>query len=433
MKSSGNNLLPSLNDYFKVVIPFQSKFYKIKNKYSYSGKAYLIFENNGKLVFNTAQLNENDDVIGANNYKDNYQSKDYLSSKPLIKKIRLQAFGHNQVEGKNHSGSKKGISKLKWNINLINEAILKERLTIKDVDGFISGSNSSGALTKPSNDPLRAKMINPLFKYDSIATSWNIFALFSALNKKSNNTKFSPKSKINLKFLDQIKEQKFEYLFKLNLQIIPYGAKNFENYYVSFEEAFLNHNINNFDFNFDFFYDLSIIQEEFDFKKNLPETYLIHLVNKINNSKSEYYENPRDFLNRQLRTMWLKNIENNIKINNFKHDFVYNISQKDRAHILENSKMLDVLMSFHFTDNEKEEKLELFFNENNYLLLPKNIHKYWDDNKIIIDDNGNILNNGLSEEEYQKLILSGHNIYNVYKEAKNYERILLLNKRNLII
>ena len=411
-----------LNNYYKVVIPIinQGHFKFTEGKkasYKYKGNAYILIEKESKCIAFTTLLLDNGDIWGADDgkYGNDYVIKTYY---PNLFNIRKKAFNYSLSSGRNKNSSKLRISNEKFN-----ELILENKLTIKSVDGFITGSNSSGGLKKPSADPIRIlyegeDLISNMFD-NNIKTNvktWKIFSLLSNLTCVNNNSSFP--DEVTIDYLNKVEEKDISYLFELDWEVVPYGLKDDETLYVDFKKAFGSQNIENF---IDPINDSELLVLS---EKNWREAnHIQYIMNIINNGNKK-------FVSKQLRGNWRRVIDSSIKKYKFEKDFVNGFSSYDRAHILENKKGVSFLLSESNGKYEKEELLEDLFCEDNFILLDKNIHSYWDDEKIFISDDGKIKNISLDEQEFEKIIASSNDITSIYPNILSYKRSYLLNKRN---
>ncbi len=419
-----------LNNYYKVKIPVVSKGYfdfkeKGKISYKYSGIVYILIEKETNCISYTTLLLNDEEIIGANNYRNGYQSNDYLGSKKIIKKYRLDVFDKNDIDGyKGISCKNKGKSKFVGNIDDLNNRILENKLTAKDVDAFITGSNSSGGLKKPSADPIDAyyendDLFSKVFKGNVIEgkKKWKIFSLLSNLTCVQRNSVFP--DKVTRDYLNKVEKKDVSYLFELEWKVVPWSLKGEEDLYVDFKRAFASQNKNKF------------IDKEKDTEllclseQNWREADHIQYIMKIIDNGD------RKFVTKQLRGNWRRVIDESISNNKFKSDFVNDYSIYDRAHILENRDAIKYILSEEISKYEKEEFLKELFDEDNFILLDKNTHKAWDEDKIFIDEKGYIKNISLDNSEFKRMFSdSNNNIFNVYPNVLDGRRSLLLNKRN---
>lgn len=406
-----------INDYFKIIIPCISKFY-FSNKKDidrYKGNAILIIEKNtNKLVFNTLIFNENQTIWGADNGKfgDGYKIK---KIKELFD-FRLKSFNTSQSKGK------KNRSIFKSSIKDLNNLILKNKLTIKDVDAFISGSHSSGGLKNPNNDPIRMNIdkdylpeLNCCKLKNTNENEWKIFSLISNINNKSNNNYFV--DNVTNEYINKLEEREIKEIFNLDWKVIPWGFKGEKKFYVNFKKSFISQNYDKFE-NTNYNKDLLM----------LPKKYL-NSKNIINNLNYWLNFGDKNFVKKELRNHWTRIIESTIKKNKYETDFVKQIKNYDRAHIIENNFVINFILNESNKSSEKEKIIKMLFNENNFLLLDKTLHNYWDKNKIIIDKNGDIFNKKLDENEFNIITNGKRNIYSIYNNVINKDREKLLNER----
>ncbi len=414
------------NNYFKIIIPCVSKNYfnfEGEKNNKYKGKAILVIEkntNNGKnkLVFNTLLLDENQEIWGADNgrFGEKYPIKKY---KELFD-FRQRSFNYSLPKGR-----KKNKSKFQSSIKELNNLILKNKLTIKEVDAFISGSNSSGGLKNPNADPIRmvASYNDSFFNdfndfeiKDKMNNEWKIFSLISNIDKISWNKIFP--DDIDISYINDLEEREMNGIFNLDWSVIPWGLKHSIEDYVKFKSAFISQNFENF-VNLNKNNDLLFLPEKYWNKNNRPSDLLINLLNS----------NSRNYVKNKLRSHWSRIINESIETNKYNTDFVKKISKFDRAHIIDNDFVVNFLLNESNSFFDKEEIIQFLFNKNNYVLLDKTLHTYWDDGDIEISENGEIINLKLSESEFHGATNGKTNIYMVYENVINNERSLLLNKR----
>ena len=107
-------------------------------------------------------------------------------------------------------------------INDLNLLILNVKATVKDVDAFISGSNSSGGLKNPNADPIRLNL--KLNKIHPEIEEWMVFSILSNLSKSQSNT-FKT---FTWDELETIKTIEFTEFLKKDIKVIPYGMTGFK-------------------------------------------------------------------------------------------------------------------------------------------------------------------------------------------------------------
>lgn len=397
-----------VSNYYKIVIPAKTK---EGNKYKYKGVSYLLIEKStGNIVLNLFLLDENQKVIGASNGGD---GKGYtIKRKNELYSHRLKSFKKcSSTKPKQPVGMITPIAKL-------NELILKFKLTIKSVDAFISGSNSSGGLKRPDADPLRMitnSFIKDKFKDNLIRDfdEWKIFSLISNLEGQQRNSNFP--DDLSIEYLNKIETKDFSYLFEINLKHIPYGEAGYEDLYVPFDEAFASQNSEKF-INLAQANVGAVLQSENEFDKQDNISYIFQCIER----------GDKRFLSKQLRAIWRRIIDDDIRTNKFEKDFVRGISFYQRAHIVENHDATKFLLNEKIDSNDKKGYLENLFNKNNYILLTNDLHNYWDSGNIFIDEFGDIKNINLSEEEFKVVISTGNSILDIYNNTLTDDRIKLL-------
>ena len=407
--------------YVKVVIPTISKNYfnkkKGKGNYDkYKGKAYIIIDNKLKrIVFNTLLLDEEQTIIGAadGKYGEEYKFKKGKKYNELFK-YRQNSFKKlppiNQKE--------KSRTEFMGEIKEFNKLILKYKLTIKDVDGFISGSNPTGGLTQTNSDPVRIYYKNDDLiknKYsDNInekkweKIDWKAFSLISNISNR--NSSF--KKDISLEYLENLEVESIErFLERDDWFVYPYGKKNNNNFKVPFKESFLY--INHYRFK-----KLPISNQWLAFLEDKkwnarkPKDDFVYIIDCIEDETCSLID--------QLRTIWTRRVNRNINSNKFKNDFISGFPFFERAHIIENGYAKNNLVSKKISDEKKYHILKDLFNENNYLLLKSDIHDAWDRGNIYIDGNGQIMNINLTQKDFEILISEDNdNIYKTYPNSKN--------------
>lgn len=412
------------NNYYKIVMPLISKnYFTEKNNYKYKGKAYLIFEKgtNNK-VLDTLILDEDQQIHGAADGV--YGSKYNLKNNNFLFEYRCANF-----ETREKRGGKKEVVPFLGNIKELNNHILKYKLTIKNVASFITGSHSSGGLKNPDADPVRIHFenkdpIQEMFKKNikinflkNINISWKFFSLISNVAGKFTNHSFP--DDLSIEYLESLEERKVEELFGLeNLMFIPYSKSSYEYAKIPFKEAFVAQN-------YEIFIDptkeknsVSALSD-YEWKNNNSIEYILNCIDK----------NDRRYLSRELRSTWRRIVDDDMKENNFKSDFVKGIPAFQRAHIIENANSVGILLNENTSIRDKKEYLSKLFNPNNYILLPNDIHSMWDSKLISISNNGNIINKNLSNDEFDRLNLENWNIYSIYENTINDDRSKLLNQR----
>lgn len=409
------------NNYFKIKIPLINKnYFKFKEEkkvYKYRGTAYILIEKKtGNIAFNTLILDNNQKIYGADDgrYGANYGIK---NKKCEIFKYRQESFNHSIQEK-----GKKNISLFKGEISTLNKLILKCKLTIKDVDAFISGSNSSGGLKRPEADPVRIfyqknDPIKNIFKIKSDSNiEWMFFSLISNIAGKFNNANFD--EEITIKYLNDIEEKSIDYIFnELKWKFVPYKSSDCEELQIDFIDAFKAQNVENVkDFKDEVY---SIATPEKWFKELEKIKYVMNLVDL----------GDKRYLEKEVRSIWQRIVENDISNNKYVKDFVRGLNSFDRAHIIENKVAKKILLNSNENDENKREFLKNLFNPNNYILLTKEIHSYWDKNKIKINEDGLIENNTLDENDFNKLTSENKDIFSIYKQVLNLDRKNLIEKR----
>ncbi len=409
-----------LNKFYKIIIPIISKnYFNEKTGIKYKGKAYLIIEKStNKLVFNTLLLDEQQEIWGKNGgrYGKEYGIKKY---KDLFE-LREKSFSNKQSNSKI-----KFSSKFNCSIKKLNELILKNKLTIKSVDAFISGSNSSGGLKNPNADPIRIyydnkeDLISNIYNKNNDKKEWKIFSLISNIDKKTKNEYLS--EDLTMEILNEIEEKNIEYIFSehINWNVIPYGMSKNEDIYLEFKRAFASNNIENIDNKN--YSELLLLSEE-EWKTRNPKEYIMSILDKEN----------RDFISKQLRGNWYRIVNYDIKKNKYNKDFVDSLPHPYKEHILENKFVKNKILNSTIKKSEKENLLDKLFNKNNYILLTPTTHRYWDNDEIIIDKNGNIKNKKLDKNEFEKIFNKNKNIYSIYENTINEERKMLLKLRENI-
>ncbi len=411
------------NNYFKIKIPLINKNYFAyeqgdKGKYKYHGIAYILIEKaTGNIAYNTLILNESQTIYGADDGK---YGNDYGIKKksPELFEYRKTSFNHSIPEGRS-----KNVSKFKHEVSELNELILKHRLTIKDVDAFISGSNPSGGLKKPDADPVRIYFgkedpLLELFNVEATNVQWKFFSLISNLKGKFNNANFN--DEVTQLYLESIEEKPISYIFdELDWKFIPYKEAGYEDLYVDFKDAFKAQNAELFDITKE---DISLSATSDNFFNSM--NYIEHIINLSNRGDKR-------FLNKEVRSIWRRIVDQDINSNKYDKDFVKGLSLYDRAHIIENRSASNILLNSTIDIDYKKDFLKELFNPNNYILLTKDIHTYWDQNLIAIEESGEIINISLSDEEFNQLTREHTNIFSIYNNVLNSERKRLIEERDL--
>ncbi len=412
-----------LNNYIRIEIPFISKGLSPDSKgYKYKGVAhYLIRKKDKRIVFETMKLDEEQEIIGASNYIDGKMSDYYINSiinKPL-KDTRLEMFDwltKRTASGKGRSN--KIHTKYKGKISKLNDLILSKGFTIKSVVGYISGSNAGGGLSNPKADEIGAYWVNedPIRDIygQNLKTENNFWKIFSSItaisNKDRNNTKF--KKNLTWEKLFDIEKVSIKYLFENDYKIVPWGKKSefFEEDYVDFKRGIASQNREYF---IEEYCDWDILL--FD-KKYRDRDAIERIKEKVENVDW-------DGLKNELRAIWTLRVNKNIKTNLFTGDFVKDKIRFKRCHIIENKEAKEVLFDESIIWEDKVPFIESLIDENNYLLLDGNLHDYWDNtDSILINSNGQIINNGLNEKEFLDLVGDNNNIYNIYPNVNNGKR-----------
>ncbi|BDU67543.1 MAG: hypothetical protein TYPL_1960 [Candidatus Tyloplasma litorale] len=402
-----------ISNYQKIIIPFKNK---KGGKYKYFGKAYIIIEKETKnIVLNFAQLDENQIVYGATNGQD---GKGYGIKKiPELYQLRLKSFEFN------YPPKPKRSTKLKTSIKEINEQVLKHKLTIKSLDAFISGSNSSGGLKKPDADPIRWIIEKDSFifqKYENNLVNkndfeWKIFSLLSNLEGVQRNNKFP--DELSIEYINQIEELDIKEIFNLNWMHIPYKEANYEDLWIPFDEAFASQN-------YEKFINPVVANAGVTLQSDNEWTGL----NKIDYIFKCIERGNGKFLSKELRAVWRKTVDEDMKKRSYEKDFIKGLSKFQRAHIIENKDASKFLLKENIDWDKKENYIKDLFNENNYILLTSEVHSYWDSGNIYIDYNGEIRNINLPDDEFKILVSNGNNISKIYNNTLNSERIYLLEK-----
>ncbi len=411
-----------MNNYYVVKIPLINKNYfdfeiNKKGKYKYRGTAYLIIEKGtGNVSFNTLLLDEDQDIYGADDgkYGDDYSIK---RNEELFK-YRQSSFDYSIPLGRS-----KKVSKFKHEISDLNRMILKHKLTIKSVDGFISGSNPSGGLKKPQGDPVRMfygenDPLATIFNIESIKNiQWKFFSLLSNVAGKFNNSNFP--FEITMDFINGLEEKGIEYIFnELDWKFIPYKEASSEEMYVDFKEAFKSQNAELFDIEKE---DIATCATSNEYFKGMEYTnYILNLCDRGDKRK----------LSREVRSIWRRIVDFDIDMNEYEKDFVKGISIFERAHIIENRTAAEILLDPWLDVEEKKSYLKELFNSNNYILLTNDIHNAWDNKKISIEANGEIVNVSMNDDEFEILTRDHKNIFNIYPNVLNGERKRLLEERD---
>ncbi|BDV02401.1 MAG: hypothetical protein HPAVJP_2900 [Candidatus Hepatoplasma vulgare] len=397
-------------EYFKIIVNLKSK---EKSKYFYSGKGIMIFKKSDhSLVFNTMLLNDEKQIIGSSS---NRYGEHFFLKKP--KYLKLLKYRNKNFDKTNNKNMKKEEVKFKGNIEELNKNIIDFKLTIKDVDAFITGSHSSGGLSNPNSDPIRLilnsieiKELQKIYEQDGINNNYEFkfFSLISNSKNKNNNNIF------NTNLINDIKEENILCLLKENKMKIKKKYKinkKEEKEWREIKNAFASQNYEIFKNNK--FLDLLIVPDKFIFNEKEK------IIKKIKTEKEKI--NKTD-----LRYIWSKIIENDRKNKKYTKDFVNSFSNFERAHIIENKEFLKILMN---TDEKYlDENLNYFFSNNNYLLLDCNVHSLWDKGKIAINENGDIINISLLQEEFDELV-KNKKIDLIYDNVLNNERKKFLNFR----
>lgn len=419
------------DNFFKITFPFISKNYNADSeiKKKYRGDIYLIFdifEDRPRIVFDTLQFAD-EEIIEVCNSKNYEFAKSYMTGKGAseLRDLRKEAFPDSDYIP--NQGGKKELSRLRISVRKVNEKILEVGSTIKTAISFISGSNAGGGLSKPSSDEIRIyyKGNDPIFNYykkhlkeTKENIEWMIGSLLSTNNlhlSSSNNSFFK-----GLKIDDilSIREITFREFMDLKLEVIPWGKTLFKEDYVPMIEAIASQNRN-----------LFTNQYEFGNPLLFDKTYVE--VDAIEKIRILVEEGNKKAVSKELRYTWRNIVNKDIDKHKYNKDFVKGISRMQRCHIIENHEALNMLMDLRIDWEEKEEYLKLLFNPNNYLLLEPTIHNYWDvTRKIAIETNGEIINLGLPEHEFNSIVSDHPSILNIYgDDVLTRERIRLLEIR----
>ncbi len=413
-----------LSKYYKIELPLHNKdYFTYKTgelgKYKYKGTAFLIFEKEtNKLLFNTLLLDENQDIFGADAGR---YGKDYRIKKfPSLFKYREENFNHSIKKGWKNSSIFKG------KIKDLNNLIINHKLTIKDVDSFISGSHSSGGLNDPGNDPVRLYYeehdpIKEIFGTNLFneKNEWNIFSILSNLKEKSKNTSFT--DKINLDYLNKIKTKDIKtFLTKTNIKFVPYKKTYHKEFHIPLLEAFASQNYEKF---------IDPIKANAGVNARPNESYKTIDKDQVGYILKVAETRNKKYLSNQLRGIWIRNIEKDIELKNYKKDFITGTTKVERAHIIENKYGASYLISNDIDIEDKRKLADKILNKNNYLLLTRSAHNSWDAGEIVIEDKGTILNTSLEERDYEVILGNEKDILSIYSDILNEDRQCLLKER----
>lgn len=410
-------------NFLKLELKIFSKAYDKENSKKYKGTAYYIIrKEDKKIVFRTLKLDEDQTIIEASNNIDGSQSEHYLKSERLkeLKKYRLDSFAWINPIDK----TPKVLTEFKGDIKYLNNLIIKSKATTKQVIGFLSGSHSSGELAQPQKGEAIVKFEDEsLIKYfgeksfeETENLSWKILPLLDNSDAISRfNTTIS--SEITWDDIDKIETISFEKVFAFNWKVIPWAKTLFEEDYVDFEKAVVSHNFKFFKEDFEKV-DALLFDKDY-FNKDLYGK-IFNAIDKSN----------RNALKEILRATWTINVNKNIEDSKYNKDFVKGLSRFQRCHIIEQHDAIDKLMDLSIDQDDKIDYLNKLLHKENYLLLEATLHGYWDNSKsIIINTYGDIINNGLKEEEFETIVGKNKNIYSIYENSMSGERAMLFEYR----
>lgn len=371
-------------------VPFESKakFYKKSHgKYKFSGDVYFLLNSEGKVLKDFAILDNegftyrpNDDaMMKANDGKGTH----FWQNK---KGIRSKIFDDADVNG-NYSIKKSAPEMIKK----LNNISIESMPTALTMEAIISGSNSSGADTKIEATPMICvdseftglRFINP-FKKLRVKGKANLIIDMDILNKEE---------KINL-------EQYFKIFPDYKYTFYKYNPEAYEEF---FPNGLTNEGkSSNVDIYFDKFRKNELIKERESYNKIIDVLIARYEANLYNE---------KNFINRLRGIQRAKLI---LEYNIIKETVFINKNEK-----VQNMDAAHLIQVWQIKKNNYEHKM--ISDENNGLLMPKDIHyKFDNDEDFIIDNDFNIIEKNKIINEYK--------INAKYINDKRKENIKLRNK-----
>lgn len=413
-----------LNNFLRFELPVYSKNYfsDKEDVKKYKGTAhYIIRKEDKKIVFRTFEFDTNQTIIESSNYVDGHQSDSYITAWNLneLKKYRLECFDWKTER----TDSRKKLTEFKGDINYLNELIIKSKATPKDVVGFISGSNAGGELKKPKAAEMIVKfekdclvdyfgsnsLINP------IDNTWILLGLLDNNTAIIRNSSFT--DGVSWDDIHSIEKVCFCEVLNWDWKVVPWSKTTFEEDHVKLTEAIA---ASNRDLFIDEYEHSDVLMFDEDFFKGDIIQKIRHAVDTSN----------RKALTKLLRSKWTLNVNEDINEKHYSKDFVKGINRYKRCHIVEQHDAVTQLLNVDVNWESKKEYLEMVLNKNNYLLLENTLHDYWDNSgMIIINHYGDIINNGLPEEDFDQIVGENKNVYSKFENVMNEERKILLEYR----
>lgn len=376
-------------------IPFISKkkYYQLLNikkniKYGFEGIAYYLIDENYNIIWQRAKL--------TNNFE--YRPTD---NKMLItdyyKKLLKKGVNREAILPFSDINCDVVIS-TKEQLNLVNNYSFNYTNTVLSLEGFISGSNSSGADKKPNAAPI---LINPKHNNEYI----KFINAFKRIKVKNNKTLFIEKLIKNgeLKNFDQL-ENMFN---EISLEKLLNNNQKLKTWMNIINSININENVDK-EHIFEKEYISNI--EEKDINDNLKESFHLFEMNLIDQEK----------LIIKLRSNFRKKL--------IKYGLEKNISEflgglndifdSEAAHIYD---VKDIKNEIKKSNNSISLYKEIS-DINNGLLLEPSIHKLFDKNKITFNEEGYLIS---LDSKYKYLESKKIN-----KEVFNIERKQYLTRRN---
>jgi hypothetical protein len=345
--------------YTIVKVPFSSK--EIlgtprKPKYLIKGDAYYIFEKQNNAYVNVRQLAKIYDEF-------TYRPNDPAMKKPTSfysnnSKDRKDIFSHSKISKEVKKASKDETNKL-------NKYILDNATTLKNINGMITGSNTSGCETNHNVCPFRIyDKKNPKYNYLRFENAFNNF-------KKSRVLSTSPK------FTFEELENK-SITIKEFIKLFPPFAKELYFYnsdVISPEELGADDNIKEI---FNIAVDkLPKLNDKVQYYKDVS-----HEIVKRYSERTHFEETPK--LKKCIQKL-RSNFKNGLKLealkNNMKEDYINEgipIDVCEGAHLVA---VADIKKEM------KESELLMISNPNNGILVSPTAHTYMDKGYLSFDQN----------------------------------------------
>ena len=377
-----------MNFEYILEIPFESRgeFYrKSGSKYRYKGSAYYLLNKEGQVLRDFVQLNnelveirpnDNDMMIGRSGSGTGYWKQE------LVQNIRKEFFPSSPI-------NKQVVSANIDLIKKINKYALNTHNTSLNMEGLLSGSNSSGADARIG--------ATPFITTDVEFYGFRFVNAFKNIRVNSKNSKASSKYPITEAQLNSsVKLTMKDYFdrFKHNRKIFyKYNPESYNIIYHDTEDMETQR--------------LYFLEKSISLKneaKSYNETVMA-ILDKYNNS-----EIIRDTVIQRLRGILRALLL--IEKHSLKEDVVIGRNETDSN--LDAAHLYDV----RWIKKEDDSNLYKIADVNNGLLLPKEIHWRFDkDSKYFINDDFEIIDDGKKVGEINKLFI-------------NDERMKYLNNRN---